>query len=138
MFGKPGLARQSTSDETQSSWQLRPQAPTVGTIIGQLGEVPDGGSKEFIFGAGINAFRLFIVRRGGDCLAYLNLCPHYSLPLNVREHEFLTRDGARIMCRRHLAIFTIDDGLCIEGACTGSRLEAVPVSVNASGTMVIG
>lgn len=126
------------SIESPAYWQLRPLAPAIGTLIGSKDEVPDGGSKEFVFGAGLNAFRMFVVRSGDDCFAYLNLCPHYSLPLNVREDEFLTRDGARIMCRRHLAIFRMEDGLCIDGACVGSSLEAVPLSVDQAGMLVIG
>ncbi|WP_050897874.1 Rieske (2Fe-2S) protein [Nitrospirillum viridazoti] len=121
-----------------NAWQLRPQAPAIGTAIGRLDAVAEDGSKEFVFGVGLNAFRMFVVRREGRCFGYLNLCPHYSLPLNVRADEFLSRDGARIMCRRHLAVFTIDDGLCIDGACTGSKLEAVPVSVDQAGMLVIG
>lgn len=126
------------SPEAANSWQLRPQAPAIGTVFGRLDEVAEDGCKEFVFGAGLNAFRLFVVRKGGRLFAYLNLCPHYSLPLNVRDDEFLSRDGTRIMCRRHLAVFLIDDGLCIDGACVGSRLDAVPVSVDETGMLVIG
>ncbi|MFV3077298.1 Rieske (2Fe-2S) protein [Niveispirillum fermenti] len=119
-------------------WQLRAQAPAMGTVLGRLDEVPEGGSREYVFGQGLNAFRMFVVRHDGRCFGYLNLCPHYSLPLNVRADEFLSRDGARIMCRRHLAVFTIEDGLCIDGACTGSSLETVPVTVDQAGMLVIG
>lgn len=132
------MTTQSPRDETLQPWQHRPQAPAIGTVIGRIDDIAEHGCKEFVIGAGINAFRLFVVRRGQRCLAYVNLCPHYSLPLNVREDEFLTRDGASIMCRRHLAIFRLDDGLCIEGACTGSSLETVPISVDSSNMLVIG
>lgn len=132
------MSNEAASIASLSSWQLRPQAPSVGTVVGDLADVPDGEAREFTFGTGLNTFRMFVVRRGNQCLAYVNLCPHYSLPLNVRDNEFLTRDGAKIMCRRHLAIFSIEDGLCVEGACTGSSLEAVPVSVDGSGVMMIG
>ena len=120
-----------------SGWTLRPQAPDRGTALGQIDQFPDGSACEFVFGAGLNAFRMFLVRRGGSCFGYVNLCPHYSLPLNVRENEFLSRDGNRIMCRRHLAIFTLEDGMCIDGACVGSALDAVPLVIDAQGRVVI-
>lgn len=130
---------ETTLPSTQPDfWQLRPLAPAIGTVIGRTDEVPDGESKEYVFGSGLNAFRMFVVRSGDRWFAYLNLCPHYSLPLNVRDDEFLSRDGARIMCRRHLAIFRMEDGVCIDGACVGSSLETVPVSVDRAGMLVIG
>lgn len=132
------MSQDTAARPTQSSWQLRPQAPAIGTRVGWIDDIAEGGCKEFVFGTGLNAFRMFVVRRGAGCLAYLNLCPHYSLPLNVREDEFLSRDGTQIMCRRHLAVFRIEDGLCVDGACTGSSLEVVPISVDPSGMMVVG
>lgn len=103
-----------------------------------FGQLADGSSREFTFGVGLNAFRMFVVRKGPDLYGYVNLCPHYSLPLNVRDDEFLSRDGCRIMCRRHLAIFSIEDGLCTDGACIGSALDAVPLRIDDAGMVLIG
>lgn len=116
----------------------RPQAPSVGTVLGPIDQFIDGSAREFVFGAGLNAFRMLVVRQGPNVLGYVNLCPHYSLPLNVRPDEFLSRDGSRIMCRRHLAIFAIEDGLCIDGACVGRGLDKVPLQVDALGQVMIG
>ena len=121
----------------QPAWRLRPQAPAPGTVLGRLDEIASGG-REFSFGVGLNAFRMFVIRKEERIFGYLNLCPHYSLPLNVRENEFLSRDGSRIMCRRHLAIFEVEDGLCVDGACVGSRLDPVPLCVDEAGFVVIG
>jgi nitrite reductase/ring-hydroxylating ferredoxin subunit len=118
-------------------WAGRPNAPAPGARLGPLEAVADGGAKEYVFGAGINRFRMFVVRRGCDAYGYLNLCPHYSLPLNHREDEFLTRGGDSIMCRQHLALFRIEDGACLGGACEGRALEAVPVRVE-QGALLIG
>lgn len=120
-----------------AAWRLRPQAPEPGTALGRIDEIEDGASREFVFGLGLNAFRMFVVRRGTEVFGYLNLCPHYSLPLNVREDEFLSRDRATIMCRRHLAVFRIEDGFCVDGACTGSRLDVVPLTLDGAGLVVI-
>lgn len=84
---------------------------------------------DFTFGAGVNTFRMFVVRKGGEVFGYLNVCPHYSLPLNHRPGELLTRDGSKIMCRQHLALFCIEDGACLDGAAQGRSLDPVPVAV---------
>ena len=121
-----------------TGWMARPQAPAVGTVLGLMDHFVDGSGREFVFGAGLNAFRMLVVRQGSRVFGYVNLCPHYSLPLNVRADEFLSRDGTRIMCRRHLAIFAIEDGQCIEGACVGSVLDKVPLQIDALGQVAIG
>ncbi len=121
-----------------TGWMSRPQAPPVGTVLGPIDLIADGSGREFVFGAGLNAFRMLVVRQDTRVFGYVNLCPHYSLPLNVRADEFLSRDGARIMCRRHLAIFAIEDGMCIDGACVGSALDKVPLQIDAQGQVIIG
>jgi nitrite reductase/ring-hydroxylating ferredoxin subunit len=61
--------------------------------------------------------------------AYLNLCPHASLPLNIHPDEFLAPDAQTLICNRHFAQFEIDTGLCIAGACVGSHLDRIPVHI---------
>jgi nitrite reductase/ring-hydroxylating ferredoxin subunit len=117
------------------AWTLRPNAPAAGQALGPIHSIPDGQAKEFTFGTGVNAFRMLVVRKGGQVFGYLNLCPHYSLPLNHRPDEFMTRDGTRIMCRQHLALFRIEDGACLDGACEGRALDPVPLAVR--GEMVV-
>tara|TARA_B100001057_G_scaffold322902_1_gene323135 strand:- start:955 stop:1209 length:255 start_codon:yes stop_codon:yes gene_type:complete len=75
-------------------------------------------------------FRMFLVRFGSDMIrAYVNRCPHYSLPLNHQPDRFLTHNGDRIMCRQHLALFALEDGRCLGGACEGVGLTAIPIDV---------
>jgi nitrite reductase/ring-hydroxylating ferredoxin subunit len=118
-------------------WRLRPRAPALGTIVGALEDVPDGTGKEFAFGRGKSAFSMFVVRRGDDVRAYLNICPHFSLPLNCRADAFLNETGTLIRCTMHFAEFRIEDGFCVAGACEGSVLDAIPVRVE-NGNIVIG
>ena len=120
-----------------AAWRMRAFAPAVGERLGPLETVEDGGAKEYVFGGGLNRFRMFVVRKGQRVFGYLNICPHYSLPLNHRADEFLTRTGDRIMCRQHLALFAIEDGRGLDGACEGRGLDIIPVSVRA-GEMIVG
>jgi nitrite reductase/ring-hydroxylating ferredoxin subunit len=119
-------------------WRLRPGAPDAGAIIGALEELPEAHAREYVFGCGVSAFRMIVVRRSGAIYAYLNLCPHMSLPLNQEPDVFMSRDSQTLLCSRHFAQFEIDGGLCIAGACVGSRLERIPVHIDADHNMRIG
>ena len=111
-------------------WRTRPRAPAPGTVLGRLEEIPEGKAREFVFGAGPSAFRMFVVRKTGDEIyGYLNLCPHYSLPLNREEGDFLCPQGRSLRCNQHFALFRIEDGECISGASMGERLDPIPLEV---------
>jgi nitrite reductase/ring-hydroxylating ferredoxin subunit len=117
--------------EVSEAWRLRPNAPRAGQALCAAEALPEGVAREVVFGAGVAPFSMLMVRRSGRVHAYLNLCPHFSLPLNQRRDAFLTPDGDRLMCTQHLAVFRIEDGVCVEGACVGARLEPIAVAVEA-------
>jgi nitrite reductase/ring-hydroxylating ferredoxin subunit len=119
-------------------WRLRPRAPDAGTLVGALEELPEGHAREYVFGCGVSAFRMIVVRQAGVIYAYLNLCPHMSLPLNQEPGVFLSSDGQTLLCSRHFAQFEIDGGLCVAGACVGSRLDRIPIHIDAEHNMRIG
>src|SRR4029079_18938257 len=73
-------------------WRLRPRAPMPGTVLRPLTDIPDGDAREYVFGRGTTVFSMFVVRRGQQVYGYLNICPHYSSPLNYRAGEFLSED----------------------------------------------
>lgn len=117
-------------------WRTRPRAPQPGAVLGPLDDIPDGEAREFVFGRGTTVFSMFVVRRGESVYGYLNICPHYSSPLNHRAGHFLNDDGSRIRCTMHFAEFRIEDGFGIAGAAQNCWLDPVPVSVEA-GMIVI-
>lgn len=117
-------------------WRTRPRAPMPGTILGPLTEIPDGDAKEYVFGRGTTVFSMFVVRRANAVFGYLNICPHYSSPLNCRPGEFLSDDRSHILCTMHYSEFRIEDGLGVLGAAEGCWLDPVPVHVN-NGMIVI-
>ncbi len=118
------------------SWKKRPFAPEPGTYVCDVGHIPDGGGYGVSFGGGEEAFRLVLLRSGGDIWAYMNNCPHFSLPLNFEEQKFLTLD-MEVVCAHHTAFFRFDDGMCTEGPCRGNALEAVPVGVNGEHVYIV-
>jgi nitrite reductase/ring-hydroxylating ferredoxin subunit len=118
------------------AWTRLAHAPAAGTVLGPLDDIPDGQGREYMFGPAHDPFRMFVVRRGAAAFGYLNICPHFSLRLNYRANQFTTRDG-EILCSMHFALFRMDDGVCIEGACPGRALDPVPVEIAPDGTLRI-
>jgi nitrite reductase/ring-hydroxylating ferredoxin subunit len=96
-----------------------------------LDEIADPGSKGFRFRQGEALFAGFLVRREGRLAGYVDRCPHAGWPLAGPEERFLTRDGSRILCAGHGALFRPEDGLCMVGPCLGERLEPWLVEVRA-------
>ncbi len=126
----------STTGGDPTYWRRRPRAPAPGTVLGPLKEIPDRKGREYTFGRGKSAFSMFVVRRGDEVRGYLNICPHYSLPLNYREGEFVNEDGSRIRCSMHFAEFRFEDGFGVSGAAENCYLDPVPVHVE-DGQVVI-
>ena len=110
-------------------WRTRPRAPLPGTVLCPLDDIPDGDAREFVFGRGTTVFSMFVVRKGDSVYGYLNICPHYSSPLNYRAGRFLNDDQTRIRCTMHFAEFRIEDGLGVAGAAVNCWLDPVPVEV---------
>ena len=117
-------------------WRTRPRAPLPGTILCLLDDIADNAAKEFVFGRGTTVFSMFVVRRANQVFGYLNICPHYSSPLNCREGEFLSDDRTRIRCSAHFAEYRIEDGFGVAGAGERCWLDPVPVHVE-NGIIVI-
>ena len=72
---------------------------------------------------------IFVVRRGTECFAYRNHCPHTGSPLDWQPDQFLNLERTLIQCATHLAVFRIEDGRCVAGPCAGQALTPVPLDV---------
>jgi nitrite reductase/ring-hydroxylating ferredoxin subunit len=118
-----------SSQPNPDYWKLRPRAPAPGTSLGPLDDLPDDEAKEYVFGRGASAFSMFVVRKGMRVYGYLNICPHYSQPLNHRAGQFLDETRTRIRCTMHFAEFRIEDGFGVLGAAENCWLDPVPVEV---------
>lgn len=106
--------------------------------VGRFCELPDPGCREFQIGTGDWPLRGFVVRRGDRVYAYQNYCMHAGHPLNYKPDSFLTRDGTRIICASHGALYEIDSGVCVAGPCPGKRLRVVAVEVREGQIFVRG
>jgi len=73
-------------------------------------------------------FRIVVVRTGArDFTGYVNACPHQGTWLNIGGGEFFNKDGTRLRCGRHGALFDVETGACVEGPCEGEHLEPVAI-----------
>jgi nitrite reductase/ring-hydroxylating ferredoxin subunit len=114
-------------------WRAHRYAPAPGSFLCWMDSVGDGACKELRFGEGDGMFSLILHRQGAQIRAFVNSCPHFSLPLNSRPDQFLLLAGARVMCAWHCAVFRLSDGHCVQGPAQGLGLDCVPVAVRDGG-----
>lgn len=93
-----------------------------------VADVPDGGARVVDGGEGREP--IVVVRRGERVWAYVNRCPHFSVPLDFEPGEISCYRAQVLMCAHHSALFRFEDGRCIEGPCAGAGLEAVHIEVS--------
>lgn len=102
-----------------------------------VSDIPAGTSFGVRF-ADFGSDDIFLVNEGKGIYAYRNSCPHWpgsTLPL--KKNQYLDRTGEYIVCRGHGAIFEINTGLCIQGACMGQSLARVDIEVTELGDIFI-
>ena len=115
--------------EEPQAVRQRATATPAGVVLCELSLLPDPGARGFVLQIGEAYFHGFVVRRDGAVHGYVDRCPHAGLPLPQRLDVYLTLDESLIQCSWHGALFRIDDGVCVGGACAGARLTPWPVTV---------
>ncbi len=98
-------------------------------VLCRVAEIPDGGVRCFTLARDGEPLEIFVHRRGGAVVAYVNRCPHQGTPLDIIPGRVLTRDRRHFLCATHGAQFRLDDGLCVRGPCRGAALAPAPVRV---------
>lgn len=118
-------------------WRQHRDAPAPGSQLCRFEGLADDNCKELKFGEGDGLLSLLLHRHGMEVSAFVNSCPHFSLPLNAKPETFLLMSGPRIMCAWHCAIFELTTGRCLVGPARGLNLERVPVEV-CDGAILVG
>jgi nitrite reductase/ring-hydroxylating ferredoxin subunit len=103
--------------------------PAPGTRLCALTDLADPGAKGFVFRQDEALFHGFLVRAAGEVRGWVDRCPHAGLPLTFLPDRYLTREGDRILCGSHGALFRLD-GLCVGGPCAGESLTSWPVRLD--------
>ncbi|MGK8206280.1 Rieske (2Fe-2S) protein [Burkholderia cenocepacia] len=99
-----------------------------------VADVPDGGAR--VIDQACIGRPVIVVRRREQVWAYVNRCPHFSVPLDFVPGNVSCYRSQVLMCAHHSALFRFDDGMCIDGPCAGAALEAVPVQVDGDARVV--
>ena len=105
--------------------------PPVGTPLCSLAELEDVEALTIAWGEKWERREIFIRAHGEGAVAYLNKCPHFSIPLNTRPGKFLNYTRERFLCANHYAQFRFEDGYCDGGICEGHWLVPVKIRVDA-------
>jgi len=109
--------------------QSETEALDVERVICRASDLEEGAARAFTIGTGDWPLRGLVVRVRDAFYAYVNSCPHAQHPLNLRPHDFLSPDGALLLCHSHGALFEKQTGYCIAGPCAGRSLQRLPVVV---------
>ena len=101
----------------------------------QVDDIPQTGTRSFDLDTDKGTLALFIVRQADAVMAYKNNCPHLGIPLNWQPDQFLSVEGTHIQCSTHGALFTLEEGECITGPCSGQHLAAIPIEQRNDGSL---
>jgi nitrite reductase/ring-hydroxylating ferredoxin subunit len=90
---------------------------------------------------GVLRVRSILVGRTGGGIgvlaAYLNVCAHQAVPLDVGADSPMSDDGYHLLCHQHGAIYRPNDGYCVSGPCKGESLVRVAIeSVSPDGRAI--
>lgn len=107
-----------------------PRQIDVERVICRLDDLGANSSRGFAIGTGDWPLRGFVVRINDQVRGYVNSCPHARHPLNFKPNQFLTMDGALILCASHGALFEKSTGYCVAGPCAGQSLQTLPLEVS--------
>jgi nitrite reductase/ring-hydroxylating ferredoxin subunit len=89
--------------------------------------ITDGEARLFEREEGKERIGVVVVRDGDAFHAYVNRCPHFSIPLDIGQGIKTFRK--HLLCVNHYAVFRFEDGACVEGPCLGASLHSVPLTV---------
>jgi nitrite reductase/ring-hydroxylating ferredoxin subunit len=97
----------------------------TGRPICRLDDLAEGETKGFSVETPDGRQEIFLLRRNGRVIGYVNSCPHLGSPLDWVPNRFLSADGRHVLCATHGALFRIEDGYCVAGPCAGASLMQV-------------
>ena len=79
--------------------------------------------------------KVILVRWHSAVFAYLDACPHFTsgTPMAWKKDAYLNGEGTHLACHSHGALFDIETGECVLGACLGRSLTKVPIRITELG-----
>ena len=110
-------------------------APSLVRIAGGA-TLATGESKAFTFERRGTTLEGFLLHHASGFFAYANVCPHWSVDLDLGFGDFYAADLDRIVCKNHGALFAPQTGECTAGPCAGMFLERFEVTLDGEDVLV--
>lgn len=104
-------------------------------VLGRLQDFPDLAATPVTLHLDEQEVAIIVVRHGDAIRAWLDLCPHRSLPLTLEGGRVLSADGTRLRCSVHFAEFCAKQGHALTGGGGGMGLTPVPLHLGADGVV---
>ena len=105
-------------------------------FVPELDALVEGEARVFRFRRESRALEGFVLRAQGELVAYANVCPHWSVDLDLGVGRFWDPIFERILCINHGARFHPQTGICDWGPCRGDVLERFELEREGSGGWV--
>lgn len=105
-------------------------------FVADLDTLGEGEARVFRFRRGGRPLEGFVLRTAERFVAYANVCPHWSVDLDLGTGRFWDPESARILCANHAARFHPLTGVCESGPCFGDALEAFELTLSPGGGWV--
>ncbi len=93
----------------------------------RIDQLADPGTQNVVLGEGEDELDIIIVQTKGLRRAYINSCPHQSIPLETFPNRFFTEDKKHFVCSGHGALFALSTGECVRGPCLGKFLDGLAI-----------
>lgn len=97
--------------------------------VGRVADLAPGETLKFVLSRDGRELEAFVLNHGGRLVAYLNRCCHIPMTMDWVENQFLSDDGAHILCATHGALYEPSSGECVVGPPLGKCLTAVPLEI---------
>ncbi|HSP96493.1 MAG TPA: Rieske 2Fe-2S domain-containing protein [Candidatus Dormibacteraeota bacterium] len=99
------------------------------TAVARMEDLPPGRTAKFVLTRDGREIEAFVLNHGGRLVAYVNRCCHIPMTMDWVENQFLSDDGAHILCATHGALYEPESGECVAGPPLGKCLTAVPLEI---------
>src|SRR5579859_2089968 len=95
--------------------------------VAETHELREGESKKFEIKRPDQVTEAFVIKKDGRHYAYLNLCRHWMVGLDMDDNDFFSEDKQWLVCKNHGAVYHPVTGVCEGGPCGGAALYPVPL-----------
>ncbi|MDZ7938131.1 MAG: Rieske (2Fe-2S) protein [Rhodoferax sp.] len=125
---------------TPPPWHSLPNAPTVGTLLGQRDALADPSATLHALplapeAANPTPFRYLLLRDGDKVHAFVNRCAHFGVPLAAKQEQLIYQPRQSLTCNVHYAKYDWTDGRCLSGECDTESLSPLPLVMAANGEL---